>query len=553
MLKKLQITNYILIEELDIEFSEGLTIITGETGAGKSILLGALALILGQRADVGALLNKKKKCILEGSFDIGNYALDAFFETHELDKEEITSLRREITPEGKSRAFINDTPVNLNVLRELADTLVDIHSQHETLTLSNSRFQLSVVDAFAKHQSLLNSYKSGFQQYSHKKKELETLKEEERKSKADLDYFQFQFNELEEAGLKEGEQILLEGELLTLTHAEEIRQHLSNSYNLLSGSDDNLIRHLTNASGYFTALVKIDAKYNELLERIKSAIIELKDISAEAERFEQQVSADPNRMEHINERLNVIYKLEQKHYVKTVEELFALREQFGEKLAGIGSLESTIEKTEKEVLQLFNQLMKEAKEISGNRSKAIPKIEKVIKELTNELVMPNAVLKVDMTTASEEEIGIDGLDKVVFLFTANKGTTLKELSKVASGGELSRLMLAIKSVLANLAAMPTIIFDEIDTGISGEVASKVGTIMQQIAKKHQVIAITHLPQIAGKGQEHLLVYKTVSGSTTRTGIRPLDPDERVNEIARMLSGEKLTTAALEHAKGLLDI
>ena len=410
-----------------------------------------------------------------------------------------------------------------------------------------------MVDAFAKHQPLLSGYQSGFQQYVQKRKELELLKEEERKSKADLDYFQFQFNELEEAGLKEGEQIFLENELLTLTHAEEIRQHLNNSYNLISGNDDNLIVQLANASAYFTSLVKLDIRYNELLERIKSVTIELKDISAEAERFEQQVSADPNRIDHINERLNVIYRLEQKHHLKSVEELLALREQLSKKLAGIDSLESTIGMMEAEVVQLNLKLVEEAKEISGNRKKAVPKIEKLIKELTNELVMPNALLKVEMKTGNEEDISIYGLDKITFLFTANKGSELKELSKVASGGELSRLMLAIKSVLANLASLPTIIFDEIDTGISGEVASKVGTIMQQISKKHQVIAITHLPQIAGKGQEHLMVYKTVFGSITRTGIRPLDPEERVNEIARMLSGEKLTNAAVEHAKELLNI
>ncbi len=553
MLKKLQIQNYILIEELDIEFSEGLTIITGETGAGKSILLGALALILGQRADVGSLLNKKKKCIIEGIFDIHNYRLKDFFKNNELDYEETTCLRREITPEGKSRAFINDTPVNLNVLRELADTLVDIHSQHETLTLSNSRFQLNVVDAFAKHQDLLSSYHNGFQEYVSMKKELEKLQEEERKSKTDLDYFQFQLNELEETNLKQGEQLMLENETQLLTHAEEIKEHLHNSHQALSGGDDNLLQHLSGVTGYFNTLTKYDSKYAELLDRVKSTIIELKDISSEAERMEDLVKADPKRLEMVNERLNIIYKLEQKHHVQTIEELITLQEDLNNKLDGIGSLETAIEKLQQQVQLLFIKLVKEAKEISQNRNKAISKIEKAIHELTNELMMPNAQLKVEMNTDANADLTIDGIDKVVFLFTANKGTTLKELSKVASGGELSRLMLAIKSLLANLAAMPTIIFDEIDTGISGEVASKVGSIMQQISKKHQVMAITHLPQIAGKGREHLLVYKTDIGNTTRTGIRQLNPDERVNEIARMLSGEKLTTAAVEHAKGLLNI
>ena len=553
MLKRLTIHNYILIDQLDIEFNKGLTIITGETGAGKSILLGALSLILGQRADATSLLNKKNKCIIEGTFDISNYDLKDFFFQNELDYDQLTCLRREITHEGKSRSFINDTPVKLTILKELADTLVDIHSQHETITLNNSRFQLSVVDTFAKQEEFLAKYRQDYHNYSRMKKELVTLKEEERKSKADQNYFQFQFNELEEANLKKGEQLALESEQQILMNASHIREQLYNAYQLLSVSEDNLIQQLSRVSTFLNSLSKFDHQYELLLERVKSSIIELKDIGSETERFEQLVKADPERLNQVEERLNLLFKLEHKHQVKSVEELITQKMELGQKLATIGTLEFAIEKLQLEVNHQHQKLIEAAGKISMNRKKAVSKIEAVVKTVLNDLLMPNALLKVEITTAPLEEFGADGIDKVVFLFTSNKNTTPKELSKVASGGEISRLMLAVKSMLASLTSMPTIIFDEIDTGISGEAASKVGSIMQHIARKHQVIAITHLPQIAGKGQEHLLVYKTESTANSRTGIRALNDEERVNEIARMLSGEKLTTAAVAHAKGLLNI
>ncbi len=553
MLKKLLIRNYILIDELDIQFNEGLTIITGETGAGKSVLLGALGLILGQRADAGALLDKKKKCIIEGVFAIENYSLQKFFKEHELDYESETGLRREITVDGKSRAFINDTPVNLSVLRELADTLVDIHSQHETLTIANSRFQLSVVDAFAGHEKKLVSFKNLFNDHTKLSATLDELKAREQRSKSDLDYYQFQFNELEEARLKTGEQEELETELHALTHSEEIKQQLSNAFAALAGDEENIISHLASVQASLQSIAKYDARYAELAERIKSAAVEIKDIGAEAEQMERQVRFDPSRADEVNERLNTIFKLEQKHHLKTVDELITLKNELEEKLNGIGSLEEEILKMQKEKDAMFQSMIKSAKEISAARKKTFNEIEKSVKWLTTELVMPNAVLKVQHEMVSDEMINSNGLDRITFLFSANKGGEFKELGKVASGGELSRLMLVIKSLLAGLAALPTIIFDEIDTGISGEVASSVGNIMQKIAHKHQVIAITHLPQIAGKGNSHFLVYKTDTKSATHTGIRMLNPDERVNEIARMLSGQKLTEAAIEHAKDLLSI
>jgi DNA repair protein RecN (Recombination protein N) len=552
MLKKLSVQNYILIDELDIHFSNGLTIITGETGAGKSILLGALSLILGQRADAGSLLNKKKKCIIEGTFLIKDYPLKDFFLANELDYEEETSLRREITPEGKSRAFINDTPVNLAVLRELADTLVDIHSQHETLTIGNSKFQLSVIDAFAKNDSKLVTYKKSYSTYLVKQKELDVLIQKELQSKTDLDYFMFQFNELADVKLQAGEQEDLESELRLLTHAEEIKQNLSVVSGLLTGNDENIIQQLASVNSAINQISVLDPKYDELTARIKSSVVELKDISAEAERLEDMVRFDPQRLELVNERLNIIYKLQHKHHLATVEELLKLQSDLDEKLAGIGSLETQIQKLNAELSSQFNLVIAQAKEISSRRSKVIPEIEKTVKALTSDLSMPNAVLKVEHQIVEDSKAGADGLDKITFLFSANKGGDFKELGKVASGGELSRLMLAIKSIMAGLASLPTIIFDEIDTGISGEVASRVGGIMQQIAKQHQVVAITHLPQIAGKGSSHFIVYKTDTKSSTRTGMRQLTEEERVQEIARMLSGQKLTGAAIEHARELLE-
>lgn len=552
MLKKLSVRNYILIDELDIHFTNGLTIITGETGAGKSILLGALSMILGQRADAGALLDKKKKCIIEGVFLIKNYSLQNFFADNELDYEEETCLRREITPEGKSRAFINDTPVNLSLLRELADTLVDIHSQHETLTLANSAFQLSVVDAFADNGKKLITYKKNYSSYRKLKKELEHLKEAELKSKADLDYFQFQFNELEEAKLKSGELESLETELQSLTHAEEIKQQLSAATQMLSGDDENILQHLSSVGGTLSQVAKFDKKYDELSSRIKTVLVELKDINAEAEQLAEQVRFDPMRADVVNERLNTIYRLQQKHHLNSVDDLLQLQSTLEEKLAGIGSLETQIEKTEAEVTKQFVSVIKQAKEISSSRKKVLPEIEKSIKKLTAEMAMPNAVLKAEQQIGDDESAGQDGIDRITFLFSANKGGDFKELGKVASGGELSRLMLAIKSLMAGLTALPTIIFDEIDTGISGEVAARVGGIMQDISKQHQVIAITHLPQIAGKGSSHLIVYKTDTKTGTRTSMRILNEEERVNEIARLLSGDKISGAAIEHAKELLE-
>lgn len=549
MLSHISIQNYALIDKLEVDFPEGLTIITGETGAGKSILLGALGLIAGNRADVQALQDKSKKCIIEASFNIKDYVLKDFFWANELDYETVTHIRREITPEGKSRAFINDTPVTLTQLKALAERLVDIHSQHQTLTLNGSEFQLSVVDAYAKHAELLNEYSVQYKQFKLFEKALNELINKESQAKKDLDYFQFQFNELEDANLKTGEQQEMEQELETLNNAEDIKLNLSKAAVGLNGGEQNLISSLNEIKAILNGISKFKPEINDLNTRLTSAYIELKDINNELENIEQDIVYDPKRIETLNTQLDAIYRLQQKHQVKTVEELIAIKEDLSNKLLEYSSLETEIEKTRKELYSVQKSLTTLAKKITSNRKKEIPKIEKDVASLLSSLSMPNAQLKIDHTET--EVLGINGLDKVNFLFSANKGSEFKELNKVASGGELSRLMLSIKSLIAQLTALPTIIFDEIDTGVSGDVANKAGSIMNTMAKSMQVITITHLPQIASKGQSHLFVYKEDKNNRTYSNIKKLSTDERVQEIAKMLSTGTPTAAAISNAKELL--
>jgi DNA repair protein RecN (Recombination protein N) len=550
MLTHISIKNYALIEKLDVDFSAGLTIITGETGAGKSILLGALGLIAGNRADAQALQDKTKKCIIEASFNIKDYALKDFFWANELDYETITNIRREITPEGKSRAFINDTPVTLTQLKALAEHLVDIHSQHQTLTINGSEFQLSVVDAYANHSETLVEYSTQYKHFKTLEKHLTDLISKEAQAKKDLDYFQFQFNELEEANLKAGEQLEMEQELETLNNAEDIKLNLSKAATGLNGGEQNLISSLNEIKAIVNAIAKFKPEINELSTRLTSTYIELKDISNELENLEQDIVYDPKRIELLNTQLDAIYRLQQKHQVKTVEELIAIKDELSNKLLDFSSLENEIEKTKKELNTLQQSLKTLATKISTKRKKEIPKIEKEIATLLSSLSMPNAQLKIK--NIESELLGPKGIDKVSFVFSANKGSDFKELGKVASGGELSRLMLSIKSLIAKLTALPTIIFDEIDTGVSGDVADKVGSIMNDMAKAMQVVTITHLPQIASKGQSHLFVYKEDKNNKTYSNIKRLSADERVQEIAKMLSTGTPTAAAINNAKELLN-
>ena len=551
MLKQLSVKNYILIDELDIRLEKGLGIITGETGAGKSILLGALGLMLGQRADVGELLDKKRKCIIEGVFDVKAYHIKTFFEDKELDYADECTIRREINPEGKSRAFVNDTPVNLTTLKELSSRLVDIHSQHESLLLGNRSFQLNVLDAYAGNQDLLKTYKSNFTSWKQSEKAYLALLDEEAKSKSDFDYLNFQFNEISTLKLKEGEQVSLESEQQKLEHGEEIVEQLNRSVMMIRDGDENVVAQLSLVHQLLQGIKKFDNQFANQSDRLQSVLIELKDIHAELEDAIGKHQLDQKRLEEVNERLSFIYNLQKKHRLNTVEELLQFEEELSQKLQRISSFEDEILRLKKEVDVKKSQLLKSGNALTAYRKKAIPALEKEVTQQLSELAMPHAMLRIALIEENENNFTADGMEKIQFLFSANKGGDFKELAKVASGGEMSRLMLCIKSIMARLTAMPTVIFDEIDTGISGETAARVGTILKQMAKDHQVLAITHLPQIASKGNTHFLVYKEVKKSTTRSQLRILNEQERLNEIARMLSGEVLTDAALDNARVLL--
>jgi DNA repair protein RecN (Recombination protein N) len=553
MLQRLSVQNYALIDQLDLQFEDGLNIITGETGAGKSILLGALSLILGQRADSSSLLDTKRKSIVEGEFSFSKdqEAITGFFKEEELDVYDSILIRREITPEGKSRAFINDTPVNLQQLRGLGGMLIDIHSQHETLLLNKSDFQLSTLDAFSGVTDEADSFKKRYKEYLRKLNALEKLIEEEKKAKADQDYFQFQFNELDEAMLQPDEQEKLEEELQSITHAEEISTGLVAIEKLISSGDDNLLQTIHQLNLQVRHLGSFNSKLNSIADRLRSSELELKDIADELEIIASEVTLDPSRIEILSERLDIIYRLQQKHRTNTIQGLIEIRDDFSSKLFGIGSLEEQINHSKAECDKLKKELLLKASQISTKRNKTIPELENNIKKLLKEVGMPNAVLKIENTTLKEGEIGPNGLDSIRFLFSANKGVAYSDISKVASGGELSRLMLCLKSSVAKLIHLPSLIFDEIDTGVSGETAFRIGNLMQGMSAKHQLIVITHLPQIAGRGETHFFVYKEVVAKKTYTRVKMLSKEDRVIEVARMLSGDKPTAIALENAKELM--
>lgn len=549
MLKQLSVYNYALIDQLEVDFSNGLTIITGETGAGKSILLGALGLVAGSRTDVQILYDKTKKCVVEAAFKLSDYSLATFFSENELDYEDIITVRREISPEGKSRAFINDTPVNLNLLKELTENLIDIHSQHQTSTLNGSAFQLSVIDAFAKHSDLLKQYTSDFKKFKILEKEVNDLIIREIQAKKDLDYFQFQFKELEDANLKKSNQLEMEKEMETLNNAEDIKLNLSKAVFGLSGGEQNILLSINEIKSIVGAVAKYKPEINEVNSRINSLYIELKDLTYEIENIEQSIVYDPNRIKELTARLDLIYHLQKKHQVKSIDELLVVMEEISNRLLDHSSLEIAIEKAQKELIVFKNSLSTISQKISNNRKNTIPKIEKEITSLLSSLSMPNAQLKIEQTNTAD--FTLNGIDKINFLFAANKGSDLKELNKVASGGELSRLMLSIKSLIVKSAALPTIIFDEIDTGVSGDVANKIGLIMNEMGNYMQVITITHLPQIASKGQNHLFVYKEDKNNKTYSNIKKLTKEERIDEIAKMLSTDMPSSAAINNAKELL--
>jgi DNA repair protein RecN (Recombination protein N) len=551
MLQNLRIQNFALIEETEVRLNQGLTVITGETGAGKSILLGALGLTLGNRADVSSLHDKTKKCIIEAQFNIKAYNLKSFFDSNELDFEEVTSIRREITPEGKSRAFINDTPTTLSVLKELGDQLIDIHSQHETLLLKETNFQFELVDAFAQTTQLFSDYKKQFSLLTKLKKQLEELTAQELQAKKELDYFQFQFNELEEAAIKVGVQQQLEEESETLENAEFIKGNLSKSSLTINGGDENIVSALALVKQQLQSVSKFGKQFNELFERVNSVSIELKELAKDIDASEEDVVYDNVRLEEVNTQLDKLNRLLKKHGVNTEEELLVIKDEIETKLQQFSSLELSIEKTNKEIVALEKQCKTLSKDLSDKRQKSTAGIEQNIKNMLTSLSMANAQFKIDLKPL--DSLTSNGLDAISFLFTANKGAEFKELHKTASGGELSRLMLCLKALLAEHTALPTIIFDEIDTGVSGDVADKIGNILFAMGKTMQVITITHLPQMASKGSNHLFVYKSDNKDKTTSSIKQLNKEERIAEIAKMLSTGTPTETALKNAQELLNI
>jgi DNA repair protein RecN (Recombination protein N) len=548
MLQSLSVENYALIEKLEIEFKSGLNIITGETGAGKSILLGALGLILGQRADTSALKDNEKNCVIEGIFDIEKMNLKAFFEENDIDFEKQTAVRRIITPSGKSRAYINDIPVNLTTLRDLGLKLIDIHSQHETLHLSNHQFQLNVVDVVAGNSDLLTNYQQKFSSYKKEEQKLQQLIDEQKKNANDFDYYSFQFQQLHDAKLVDGEQQALEEEERELSNAEAIKSELQFCSEAISEAESSVLTILKNCHQSLKRIKEVFHRSEALLERIDSTTIELKDISQEIQDLNEKIEMNPERLATVKERLDLIYSLQQKHRVTSVFELIEFRNSLDKKISQISNSEEQIAAQRQLTDELLLKLREQASLLSERRKAVSEKIAEYIATQLGELGMPFAKFKIDYL---ESELTNTGFDKIEFLFSANKQLSFQDVAKVASGGEMSRLMLSIKTLLAKQGDLPTIIFDEIDTGVSGEVADKMGGIIKDVSQDIQIINITHLPQIASKGDYHFFVYKESDDNSTSTQIKMLSKEERITEIAKMLSGQNLTPAAIQNAKALL--
>jgi DNA repair protein RecN (Recombination protein N) len=550
LLTQLSINNYALINQLAIDFSSGLSIITGETGAGKSILLGALGLVLGNRADLSSLKDTSRKCVVEAKVAIENYNLKAFFNEVDLDYEAETIIRREILPSGKSRAFVNDTPVKLSVLNELRVKLIDVHSQHQTMQLSDNGFQFTILDALAKNQSELEKYVVQFKKLNQLKKEFQDLEQAQKEANQKHDYNLHLFNELDEANIKADEQEELEEKLEKLNNIEDIKLNLSEALEISENEEIGLQNLLNTLENRLTKISAFSKEYQNLSERITSVKIEFDDIVTELENANEHVDFNPNEIEELNDRLQLIYNLQKKHYVNSNQELLTILEELADKVSQVENAEETINNKKKEIEIVSKKLDAIALIITKNRTKAIPNLTKELETLLADLGMKNArfSIKVKPTTS----YFTNGKDELSFLFSANKGGNFGELKKVASGGELSRIMLSVKKVLSANTQLPTIIFDEIDTGVSGEVSNKIAAIMQQMSKNMQVIAITHLPQIAAKGNNHYKVFKKEIKGVTTTNLKQLSTEERVVEIAEMLSGKDISDSALTHAKELLN-
>jgi DNA repair protein RecN (Recombination protein N) len=550
LLASISIKNYALINELHIDFSSGLSIITGETGAGKSILLGALGLVLGNRADSSTLKNTTRKCIVEAILSVEKYNLQDFFETEDIDYEINTIIRREILPSGKSRAFVNDTPVTLSVLTALRSKLIDIHSQHQTLQVSDQQFQFQLLDAFANNESKLASYQRGLTQYTSEKKKLEEILQAQREANLQYDYNAHLYNELLEANLVEDEQEVLEEKLEKINNVEEIKQNLSEALQLTTDDTIGIQNLLYSLENKLTKIAPYSKEYQELSERISSVKIELDDIVSELESANEQVDFNPLEATQLNDRLQLIYNLQKKHYVNSISALLLILEELSTKVSTVENAEQRLLDQETIVTEIANKLDTIALKISEARKRIIPTVSKQLEAILDNLGMSHARFQIQNNIT--EQYYKNGKDVLSFLFSANKGGQFGELKKVASGGELSRIMLAIKKVMSENSQLPTIIFDEIDSGVSGEISNKMAHIMSQMSQQMQVITITHLPQIAAKGNQHYKVYKEELNNTTTTSLKQLSEDERIVEIAEMLSGKNISDSALTHARELLN-
>lgn len=549
MLKSLYIKNYALIDSLEIDFESGFSVITGETGAGKSIILGALSLILGQRADAKSIKQGESKCVIEGYFDISDYNLTEFFENLEIDYEPTCLLRRELLSSGKSRAFVNDTPVTLSDLKELGSQLIDIHSQHQNLLLGDIRFQMQIVDTLAGNKKLLKEYQAAFDDYKKAQKALDDLRNLSKRGKEEEDYLRFQYESLKTVALKSGEQEELEEELETLNHSEEIKIALYKIHSLLTDDEHGIVTALKDSLNTSQSLVDIYPKSEDIVQRIENSYIDLKDLGTEVERMGENIEFDPERLSLIQTRLDTIYTLQKRHSVDTIAQLIAIYEDLEHKIENIDSYDEQLEAIEKDLLLKTEKMLVLAKQLTDSRKAITGKFEKELVEKVAYLGMPNVQFKCEII--AEEQPNLYGMDDLLFLFSANKNVPLQPVAEIASGGEISRLMLCLKSMIAGAKALPTIIFDEIDTGVSGEIADKMGIIMKDMGTKMQVIAITHLPQIAARGKAHYHVYKSDSDDMTTTNLSRLSDKERLEEIARMLSGTTMTEAAIQNAKVLL--
>ncbi|WP_177735615.1 DNA repair protein RecN [Flavobacterium inviolabile] len=549
MLASLSIKNFALIEQLDIRFSNEFSIITGETGAGKSILLGALGLVLGRRADLTSLKDKEQKCIIEAHFEIKAYTLQPFFEENDLDYEDTTIIRREILPSGKSRAFVNDSPVNLQELQQLGDFLLDIHSQHQTQELSNEEYQIQILDAIAGQQPLLQEYKGNLSTYKAVKARLKKLQSEKEALVKEQDYNSFLLEELLAANLKEGEQQEYEAVFEKLNNVEFIKESLDKSLAVADEEQIGVTQNLKEIKASLQKIAGLSAEYQELFDRVSSVLIEFDDVSDEIRKHAETLMSDPEQLELVNQKLQLIYSLQKKHQVGTVEELLVIQNDLDNKAVFADDLEAMIHSLEKELEATIVVLDAKAAAISESRKQAAPVLIEKIIAILSELGMPNA--RFEFEIKQTDTYLLSGKDEVQLLFSANKGTSFGLLKKVASGGEMSRIMLAVKAILANYTKLPTIIFDEIDTGVSGEIAHKMGDIMKKMSKQMQVFAITHLPQIAAKGNQHYKVFKSTQGENTVSELKLLGNEERIVEIAEMLSGKDISDSALNHAKSLL--